>query len=859
MNGAVALATLLPSAGRAQEPDPQPTQAPASPCPDRPAELGRCFDSVQLGAFPRPADPWSLAQDVPGVVVDRVNVGGSETAQQSLLVSHGDGGTGAVWTLDGIDVTDPAATGFSSVFPDMDALDALDVRTRSFDVRVRTPGAQVGLSLRRPADHFAGAAHFRGAGSALQSENLTPELASRTFLRNRSERILEMGGEAGGPLRGDRLWLWGAAARNSLAQDTFTGHTDRLRTTSLLGKARLRLGRGMLSLLALRSEKRDEDRDPNLAASPAARWTQSGPTRLLAAEDRRVVRGVALLARVSWLDGGFRLEPHGGTGPAAYEDLRGVFQGSYDTFSTERRRLEGRIEGTDTRHWLGRDHELVFGLGYRLSPVETRIVWPGNQALGFERQTIFFRAFRLTGFALPTRAAFARSLQDQAEAYAQDRFRVGRFSIALGARLDRLSGHNRPSSIAANREFPELLPAVRYDGAPARFRWLDLLPRAALSWDAARDGSAVLRAGYAAYAGALGAGDVVFDNPIGRDYASYTYYWIDRNGDHAVERGELDTLRGVLASAGLDPNDPASNLSPNRIDAQLRSPRTHEATLSLAAGGGAALSATLGLTLRRSLASLWRPLLDLQRSDYAITGAVRGSLFGENYAVGYYAPASQTRIVSGDGRLLTNREGYRQDSLTLEATARGRVGRRLEWEAWGALMQWRERFPDEARAIQDPTSLDTEPLRDGGAVAVRPGGLGRGDVFVNARWSAGAALRARLAWRLEAAAIVRARDGFPIPYFEVGNSGDPTGAAKNVLVPPQLDSFRLPWLALVDARLSRAFPLHRGRLTAAVDVFNAGNASTTLQVVRNVELPAFDRPREIVRPRIVRLGLEYRF
>jgi hypothetical protein len=46
---------------------------------------------------------------------------------------------------------------------------------------------------------------------------------------------------------------------------------------------------------------------------------------------------------------------------------------------------------------------------------------------------------------------------------------------------------------------------------------------------------------------------------------------------------------------------------------------------------------------------------------------------------------------------------------------------------------------------------------------------------------------------------------------------------------------------------------------AALDVFNLLNAGTTLQVTRDVELPAFDRPREIVRPRIARLGLEWWF
>ena len=84
------------------------------------------FSADDFQSVPRPTDPWSALRDVPGVVVDRVNVGGSDTALQSLLVSHGDAGSGAVWTIDGFDVTDPAALGSTSVFPDMDALEGLD-------------------------------------------------------------------------------------------------------------------------------------------------------------------------------------------------------------------------------------------------------------------------------------------------------------------------------------------------------------------------------------------------------------------------------------------------------------------------------------------------------------------------------------------------------------------------------------------------------------------------------------------------------------------------------------------------------------------------------------------------------------
>jgi len=144
-------------------------------------------------------------------------------------------------------------------------------------------------------------------------------------------------------------------------------------------------------------------------------------------------------------------------------------------------------------------------------------------------------------------------------------------------------------------------------------------------------------------------------------------------------------------------------------------------------------------------------------------------------------------------------------------------------------------------------------------LAVRPGGLGRGDLFVNARWMAGATVVGRLPWSFVATAHLHARDGFPVPYFQVGNSGDPTGAAKNVLVAPRLDSYRLPALWLLDLRLSRRFRLGRGTLTADLDAFNLANRGTALQVARDVELAAFDRTREIVRPRILRVGVGYRF
>ena len=104
------------------------------------------------------------------------------------------------------------------------------------------------------------------------------------------------------------------------------------------------------------------------------------------------------------------------------------------------------------------------------------------------------------------------------------------------------------------------------------------------------------------------------------------------------------------------------------------------------------------------------------------------------------------------------------------------------------------------------------------------------------------------------------RATFPgIPYFEVANTGDPTGSGKLVLVAPAVDTFRLPALALLDTGLRRALHLGGTGVTLAVDAFNVLNASPRLQAERNVELAAFDRTRELLRPRILRLGIEVAF
>src|SRR5262249_28267146 len=85
--------------------------------------------SDELQKIPTSRDPFAIMRSVPGVLVDRVNIGGNETGQQSNFASKGTRPQDAVWTLDGIVVTDMAATGASPTYFNFDNFEEIQVAT----------------------------------------------------------------------------------------------------------------------------------------------------------------------------------------------------------------------------------------------------------------------------------------------------------------------------------------------------------------------------------------------------------------------------------------------------------------------------------------------------------------------------------------------------------------------------------------------------------------------------------------------------------------------------------------------------------------------------------------------------------
>ena len=100
---------------------------------ERRVATGATVSQTELEKVPTARDPWAVLQKTPGVMTDRINVGGNESGQQSGYVGPGRSGDQAVWSIDGVVITDATALGSSPTYHDYDAFEEMQVTTSFVD------------------------------------------------------------------------------------------------------------------------------------------------------------------------------------------------------------------------------------------------------------------------------------------------------------------------------------------------------------------------------------------------------------------------------------------------------------------------------------------------------------------------------------------------------------------------------------------------------------------------------------------------------------------------------------------------------------------------------------------------------
>lgn len=820
------------------------------------------FDRELLNEVPTARDPWVLLQFVPGVQLDRINVGGSESGQQSVFAARGDDGSNTMWNLDGVTITDPAAIGSSPTYYDYSTFEEVQFTTSGLDPRQQTAGLGINFVTKRGTNDFHGQARTYFTNDDLQATNIPSDLRAAGFRGNGIRQIAEYGADIGGPIVRNRLWFWGAWAANDIRQVAITGRPDDtdLDNTSAKINAQLTPANDF-NFFFYRGEKTKIGRNAGVTRPPETTWNQTGPTSIYKFEDSHVFGPSLMLSgKFAYVSGGFSFDPQGGIDATMYQDFDagGVYHGSYYQYVTDRPQYQTNVDGT---FYTGKN-ELKFGFQYRHTPVSSITRWPNQgtwSVVNLESQGLPPGI----GWAELTRPSDIRMVLRTTSFYVGDTLSAGRWTVNAGARFDRQEGENRPSTLPANGLAPDIVPALEYQGAKPTFTWNDVSPRIGATFRVSD--RTIVKASYGRFAEQLRSNYVAFDNPL--QLALIEYYFQDANGDTQPQRSELLEPTGYLY--GIDPDNPTAASSPNRVDPDLKAPITH----SVVAGIEHQLFGDFALALNggygRVERTIWAPFQNLTRDDYVQAGTA-GDVAGTNSTTPIYELRPGVDVPAGRGIFLSNRDGYHIRSWNVDLVATKRLSNRWMFRGSLTLQNNQEFFDDPSRALQDPTprAVTTEtPLFipptaafDGGIVATSAGGGSgtRGDVFIHSKWSYSAMGMYQLPWDVSLAGTVYGRQGYPNPEY-VSVSRGSLGTDTQVLLNADMDAVRYDDVHMVDLRAQKAFRVGRVSATFDVDLFNAFNSNTVLQRNRQIDSDNFRQARELIAPRVLRFGVRLAF
>lgn len=811
----------------------------------------------ELQNIPNARDPWVVMQTVPSIIVDRVNVGGAESGQQSNFTAKGAGRGDATWNLDGVPVTDMAATGATSTYFDFDAFQEISVTTGGADVQSATPGVQLNFAMKTGGDTPHGAARIYFENEGMQSNNMPADLAKtiggKSGKGNRTEQYADYGFDLGGPLMKGKWWAWGSYGKTDVRIRTLTDVLDRTVLANWAFKTQAQVEpRTRTGFTFFRGDKLKWGRGASATRTDATTWNQSGPTSIYKGEASWAGNNLFLVGRYAYADMGFQLVPRGGmeSGKEPYLDDSGVWHNSFVFYKTTRPQKTFNV---DANYFRGRQ-EFKFGYAWRQFPVDSISEWPGSKII-----TLHDGYPNL--YVMVAREVRAQTKGAYQNFYVGDTISLDRMTINLGVRWDYQTSTLLDNEVKGVAGFT-LLPGIKALGVENVYSYNDLTPRLGLTYALDENRKTQLRASYSIFASQLGAANSGFINPVGY---SYIYYLaVDRNGDKIAQLNEILFNEGLQGYYGIDPDNPTKATSSNKVG-DVKAPRTQE----IIAGIDRELMPNFGLsasfTYRNIDRLTWSPLIGIRKPQYVQTGTLTGSETETgSYSVPYYAlPASL--VPPGGGKESINREGYHQRYVGLELAATKRLSNRWMARFGFSTNSHKEFFDDPNKAISDPNPSPTNPYKDGGDVVSQTGGSGKSQIYLivpKYQFIANGLYQGPLGINFGANYVMR--QGFGQPWFQSRvSTGDPLGR-KTLLIARDVSGDRLPAVHSFDIRVEKAFTIDRMNVYVDLDVFNLGNAATVLGRQYDHRFPrtsptGFGRTTEIMNPRIARLGVRLTF
>ncbi len=825
------------------------------------------FTSAELTNIPTSRDPFALMRAVPGVIVDRVNIGGNETGQQSNFVSKGTRPADAVWTMDGINITDMTATGASPTYFNYDNFEEIQVATAGQSIKQPTGGLGLNLVVKRGTNRFTGGIRGYFTNDALESSNVPDELragGTTPDTADHNDQISDYGYDIGGPIVKERAWFYHSYSIQDVRLVRRAGqYIDR----TVLKNPNVKLNwqatkKDMISFLYFDGDKVKDGRSPAVTGILFEPYSATlhqeneyadSPLKGLwkIADDRVIGSNLFLSAKYAYFNTGFTLTPHGGM-----DQLAGRRFTTSESFGSVNQTIAIRPQKTfnvDVSKFLnalGGTHDLTIGVGYRSVDATAGTLWPGNGILAIENSPTDLRAQVFRQGLGTNRASYF-------DVYLGDTFSVKRLTVDAGVRFDSQSGKALASSTIGNPAFPDLVPGVNFDGYDSPFTWSNVSPRGGITYALDESRQTVARASISRAAGQLNTGFIGFQN-ASSGAGSATYRWVDRNGDHLAQADEVLTDQRLSAAGGFNPQNPGAAVSANVTDPNLEAPVTTSVVVGIdrELAPSLAVQVNYSFTQTKGSPGVSTPRVGVGLADYLDGPRLTGTLpDGTSYSVPTFIPDPVKVAAGGNGFVLDNWDGFSTDYHGIELGLNKRLSNK--WMGRVAFSYNNARAHYDPQAIRNangnPTGTIAIPLRDGAQFAPQSGGSGAGTIYMNAKWQLNVNGMYQAPYGLELSANVFGRQGYPFPVFSQVSLGADT--ATQVLLTPEPDTFRLANLWNTDVRVARGFTAYNVRIRLVGDLFNVFNANTTLVRNNNIGATTFDQVAQNLSPRILRFGV----
>ncbi|MCM2268848.1 MAG: TonB-dependent receptor [Thermoanaerobaculia bacterium] len=851
----------------------------------RKVSTGATVDKTELEKIPTARDPWVILQTTPGVLVDRVNVGGNESGQQSQYVGNGDDGTNSSWSIDGVEITDIGAIGSSSSYYDFDAFEEMQVTTGGSDSSSRTGGVGINLVTKRGTNEWRGSARYLVSDQDWQSDfNFSgsdfPANQPPFKQGNRIVEVLDYGFEVGGPILKDKLWVWGSYGENDIQLLTSLDFPDNTLLETWNAKLNWQVAQNnSATLFFSNNDKTKVGRDASPTRPPETTFNQAGlssePDLFAFFSERPSVAKLEdthifgsnffLTGMYSEVSGGFSLSPQGGftaDTPTPYRDRGRVWHNSFLQYQSERPQDQYKADGSYFFSAGNLNHELKFGVNRREATVESFSRFPGF-GLSLARTTPDLYLAVVRGDGVPSYDV------EYTNAYVQDTLTTGNLTINAGLRYDKQTGALLTTTSAANWVRPDLVPAVTIQGRDLPFEWEDLTPRLGLTYALGEEKKTLLRASYSRFAEQIGGNQAGFAHPLYFYPAVYIYAY-NTNGIAGIQPDELD------AGTNFGPN--ATLFSPNSpnytFDSGYSAPLSDEIVLGVEHALAPEFVVGLAATMRKeqdiavsdllvfdngspfSADNLLIPGRPHRADDYVLYDSVAVTLpDGTSRDVPVYGLRSG---VTTRGGLNTRNSDIERDYLGVSLTLNKRLANRWMMRGNVTWNDWEWSIP--SHEVISPNHSFGGGDRDGERVLACSGtGSGaKGAVCISSSWSFSFNGLYQVApdrpWGFNLAASVNGREGYAKPLAFTAVRPDLPAFFVTQGVDLQPDAYTNDDVYTVDLRVEKEFKFDRVGLTVGVDVFNALNEGTVLQTEAFADSTNANFVREVLSPRIFRVG-----